>query len=68
VIPGLKALALLLTFPKPEGLGSLRYEPGCRAFPPIRKEREWTGHPFFVPIGMGSGPEGLGFAADFSEA
>jgi hypothetical protein len=66
--PGLKVFALLLTFPRPEGLGTLRCGLECRAFPPIRKEREWTGHPFFVRIGMGSGPEGLGVAAYFSEA
>ena len=49
--PGLKALALLLAFPRPEGLGSFRCELECCAFPPNRKERAWMGHPFFVRIG-----------------
>ena len=45
-VSGPEGLGVATTFPRPEGLGSLGYEPERRAFPPIRKEREWTGHPF----------------------
>jgi hypothetical protein len=46
VSPGLKALTLLLTFPRPEGFGSLRCDLWSVVLPTLRKEREWTGHIF----------------------